>query len=86
MRYAIKNAAGAYYTFCDIVGAVDRIEADGTGKKEVHSRHVLKPNLDGHPKDCSKFDTEQDAKDAMANEFLLDANAFAGCVVVPIEG
>jgi hypothetical protein len=85
MRFAIKNAAGAHFTGSDIVGSKDSIEADGTGTKHVHSRHVLAPKFDGHAKDCSKFDTEQDANDMMKHQFLQDPKSFDGCTVVPIE-
>ena len=85
MRYAIKNAAGAYFNGSVIVGTRDSIEVDGTGNKSVHSRHVLAPTFEGHAKDCVRYGTEQDANDMMKDEFLKDPQAFDGCTVVPIE-
>lgn len=86
MRYAIKNASGGYYSICEIVGTKETIEKDANGNKSVHDRHLLKPLFDGHPKDCSRFETDQDATDMLTHAHLQDPAAFANCSVVPIEG
>jgi hypothetical protein len=87
MRYAIqKIATGAFFTECDITGTVDTIEADQTGSKFVHQRHVLSPKFGAFKaSEASKFETESDAKSVMTHKQLASESLFDGCEVVQIE-
>jgi len=92
MRFVVKHPTLGYLAHHDIVGAANSIEADGTGTKHLHQRHVLKPVFHADWRQACKYETNQDAVNAMAvphvsqegrtaGPFIADSNAFEGCTV-----
>lgn len=98
MRYVIRNAAGLFLTGHESVGKHVVTEKEVRSGQEVlipHKRDKVVPEFhSGRWQDACKFDTEQDARDAMVlavedaqgNKLshLHDPAAFEGCVVCSV--
>lgn len=80
MRYVIKKEGEGYFTEMGIV-ETKAVTLKGVvmGHEDTH-----RPKFEAFkPGQAAKFDTEQDAKELMANAEFGGAEAFAGCTVAP---
>ena len=98
MRYVIKNAAGLFMVGMESVGkhvVTERETVNGQELLREHKRDKVRPQFhSARWQDACKFDTEQDARDAMTLEVVdaqghklshvYDAKDFDGCKVVGV--